>query len=59
MLIGCGVLYVCFADSTLQDWNGHSPQSGDKELQLLNEEIVHKEPEKKPLEDKSKEALKK
>ncbi|KAI8123658.1 hypothetical protein FF38_12474 [Lucilia cuprina] len=59
MLIGAGVLYVCFADSTLQDWNGHSPKSTDKELQLLNEEFKHKEPEKKPLEDESKKELKK
>lgn len=60
MLIGSGVLYVCFADSTLQDWNGHSTRAGDKELKLLNQEIVHKEPEKKPLnDDKSNENPKK
>lgn len=58
MLIGAGVLYVCFADSTLQDWNGHSPRAADKEMQLLNEEKPPKDTEKKLLEDKSKENLK-
>lgn len=40
MLIGSGVLYVCFAESTLQDWNGHSTRADDKELQLLNKEAI-------------------
>lgn len=44
MLIGSGVLYVCFADSTLQDWNGHSTKSSDKELQLLNQEFKKSPP---------------
>lgn len=39
MLIGSGILYVLFSDSTLQSWN--SPQTNnnnilDKEMQLLN-----------------------
>lgn len=58
MLIGAGTLYVCFADSTLQDWNGHSPHAGDKEMQLLNEEKPPKDTEQKLLEVKNKENLK-
>lgn len=37
MLIGSGILYVFFTDSTLQSWNGHSTSSDDKELQKLTD----------------------
>lgn len=38
MLIGSGILYVCFAESTLQKWNDYSSHRDDKELQALNKE---------------------
>ena len=53
MLIGSGVLYVCFADSTLQEWNGHSTRAIDKELQLLNQEFKDKDIKKPSLDDKN------
>ena len=53
MLIGSGVLYVCFADSTLQEWNGHSTRATDKELQLLNQEFKDKDIKKPSLDDKN------
>ncbi|XP_065360993.1 sialin-like [Calliphora vicina] len=41
MLIGCGVLYVLFADSSLQKWNDYSKYNAVKDMELLenNEEI--------------------
>ncbi|TMW49372.1 hypothetical protein DOY81_005516 [Sarcophaga bullata] len=53
MLIGCGILYVCFADSALQEWNGHSTRTIDKELQLLNQEFKAKDIKKPPLDNKN------
>uniref|UniRef100_A0A1I8NQV3 Major facilitator superfamily (MFS) profile domain-containing protein n=1 Tax=Stomoxys calcitrans TaxID=35570 RepID=A0A1I8NQV3_STOCA len=38
MLIGSGILYVLFADSTLQKWNDYSSLRDDKELVHLNKE---------------------
>ena len=38
MLIGSGILYVCFADSTLQKWNsGVAVAQTDKEMALLDD----------------------
>lgn len=56
MLIGSGILYVCFADSTLQKWNAHSTRSIDKELQLLSEELKVENNKKQPLDGNEKNA---
>uniref|UniRef100_T1PJJ7 Major Facilitator Superfamily protein n=1 Tax=Musca domestica TaxID=7370 RepID=T1PJJ7_MUSDO len=41
MLIGSGVLYVLFAESTLQKWNDYSSRVDDKELmQLTKDDLV-------------------
>ncbi|KAM7358545.1 sialin-like [Cochliomyia hominivorax] len=36
MLIGCGVLYVIFADSRVQKWNNYNRADVDKDSYLLN-----------------------
>ncbi|XP_005176881.1 vesicular glutamate transporter 1-like [Musca domestica] len=41
ILIGCGVLYVLFADSTLQKWNEYNSRAKDRELVQLNEDDSH------------------
>ncbi|XP_073845391.1 sialin-like [Musca autumnalis] len=45
MLIGSGVLYVFFADSTLQKWNDFNSRADDKELKQLNNEDLRKKVE--------------
>lgn len=45
MLIGSGVLYVLFAESTLQKWNDYSSTRDDKELAQLNKEDISKDKE--------------
>lgn len=43
MLIGCGVLYVLFSDSTLQDWNSSKRALviDPKELEFLHTKITN------------------
>lgn len=58
MLIGSGVLYVLFADSTLQDWN--SPKRAQlvidpKELEFLHAKVT-KENEKPRIDEEEKES---
>ncbi|KNC33126.1 hypothetical protein FF38_04718, partial [Lucilia cuprina] len=43
MLIGCGVLYVLFADSSVQKWNDYSQYHVSKDLQLLEKNEMLKE----------------
>ncbi|XP_061393380.1 sialin-like [Musca vetustissima] len=41
MLIGSGVLYVLFAESTLQKWNDYNSRADDKELmQLTKDDLI-------------------
>ncbi|EDW01400.1 sialin [Drosophila grimshawi] len=39
MLIGSGILYVLFSESTLQPWNSGSHDAGLKELQTIEEKL--------------------
>ncbi|XP_065360360.1 sialin-like [Calliphora vicina] len=43
MLIGCGVLYVLFADSSVQKWNDYSQHNAIKDVQLLEKNEIVKE----------------
>ncbi|XP_061389145.1 vesicular glutamate transporter 1-like [Musca vetustissima] len=38
ILIGCGVLYVLFADSTLQKWNDYNARKDDRESMRLTKD---------------------
>lgn len=42
MLLGCGIVYVLFADANLQSWNSPQTSSGaaDKEMQPLQTEHI-------------------